>query len=213
MRCWGQVGSGAWSPKIRSQLRFHSVEGHLGLASLGGAQEWLLQMEFSGEQRIRKFQAGRELKNHLVQPVLAKPGLDMMAQHPVQMNIKWTQTWPREASQDHQLQTFPQHCQAHHMPHPHIFLNTSRDCDSTCSNLDHPPTLFFLYQLQIRATAVVLIIPELGGLKPGSSWTFLWLPFEVECSGQGQAGFRVTCELGCDSNNSETSHLNKFQNS
>lgn len=57
---------GAWSPKARPWLGFQSVEGHLGLAPLGGALEWLLQMVFSGDQRIREFQAGRELKNHLV---------------------------------------------------------------------------------------------------------------------------------------------------
>lgn len=54
-REWGSV------TKRHIILVFQSIEG-----PLGGPLEWLLQMMFLGDQRIREFQAGRDLKNHLV---------------------------------------------------------------------------------------------------------------------------------------------------
>lgn len=140
-----------------------------------------------------------------------------MAQDPVQLNIKSRQTWPREACPDHRLQGFPQRCQAQHVPHPHTFLSTSRDRDSTLDILFQSWPLTNLILPLSTTNESYSCCPHHSRTRWFEAWiklnlfeSFFWSWVFVWW--QGQAGFRVTCELGGDSNHSAlTSHWKKFQ--
>lgn len=97
---------------------------------------WLLQMVFSGDQRIPGWKRFQE-SSSLTCPRKAWSRQD----GPAQLNLKSKQTWSGEALQDHRLQMFPQHFQVHHAP-THL-PRTLIPPWTFCSNLDHVPSLFF----------------------------------------------------------------------